>query len=113
MLAGARAFVFCFNTERNAVYCVLYVFLFILYNTVFFIVEPWAVTLASILRSVESSFPDHSFAGFWLHRELTPLVGGVSSRWARNIRCVASCFQVQSCISTDYSGSGLPLSHAI
>ena len=41
MLASARAFVFYFNTERNAVYCVLYVFLFILYNTVFFIVEPW------------------------------------------------------------------------
>ena len=40
MLARARAFVFYFNTERNAVYCVLYVFLFILYNTVFFIVEP-------------------------------------------------------------------------
>ena len=40
MLASARAFVFYFNTERNAVYCVLYVFLFILYNTVFFIVEP-------------------------------------------------------------------------
>ena len=43
MLARARAFVFYFNTERNAVYCVLYVFLFILYNTVFFIVEPWLV----------------------------------------------------------------------
>ena len=42
MLARARAFVYYFNTERNAVYCVLYVFLFILYNTVFFIVEPWA-----------------------------------------------------------------------
>ena len=42
MLARARAFVYYFNTERNAVYyCVLYVFLFILYNTVFFIVEPW------------------------------------------------------------------------
>ena len=41
MLARARAFVFYFNTERNAVYCVLYVLLFILYNTVFFIVEPW------------------------------------------------------------------------
>ena len=27
MLARARAFVFYFNTERNAVYCVLYVFL--------------------------------------------------------------------------------------
>ena len=40
MLARARAFVYYFNTERNAVYCVLYVFLFILYNTVFFIVEP-------------------------------------------------------------------------
>ena len=40
MLARARAFVFYFNTERNAVFCVLYVFLFILYNTVFFIVEP-------------------------------------------------------------------------
>ena len=33
MLARARAFVYYFNTERNAVYCVLYVFLF-------FIVEP-------------------------------------------------------------------------
>ena len=42
MLARARAFVYYFNTERNAVYCVLYVFLFILYNTVFFIVEPCA-----------------------------------------------------------------------
>ena len=41
MLASARAFVFYFNTERNAVYCVLYVFLFILYNTVFFIRQPW------------------------------------------------------------------------
>ena len=41
MLARARAFVFYFNTERNAVYCVLYVFLFILYNTVFFITQPW------------------------------------------------------------------------
>ena len=41
MLARARAFVFYFNTERNAVYCVLYVFLFILYNTVFFIRQPW------------------------------------------------------------------------
>ena len=40
MLASARAFVFYFNTERNAVYCVLYVFLFILYNTVFFITQP-------------------------------------------------------------------------
>ena len=29
MLARARAFVYYFNTERNAVYCVLYVFLFI------------------------------------------------------------------------------------
>ena len=40
MLARARAFVFYFNTERNAVYCVLYVFLFTFYNSVFFIVEP-------------------------------------------------------------------------
>ena len=40
MLASARAFVFYFNTERRAVYCVLYVFLFILYNTVFFITQP-------------------------------------------------------------------------
>ena len=52
MLASARAFVFYFNTdmntERRAVYCVLYVFLFILYNTVFFIRQPWwYVTLAS------------------------------------------------------------------
>ena len=38
--ARARAFVYYFNTERNAVYCVLYVFLFILYNTVFFITQP-------------------------------------------------------------------------
>ena len=41
MLASARAFVFYFNTKRRAVYCVLYVFLFILYNTVFFITQPW------------------------------------------------------------------------
>ena len=40
--ARARAFVYYFNTERNAVYCVLYVFLFILYNTVFFITQPWS-----------------------------------------------------------------------
>ena len=38
--ARVRAFVYYFNTERNAVYCVLYVFLFILYNTVFFITQP-------------------------------------------------------------------------
>ena len=54
MLARARAFVYYFNTERNAVYCVLYVFLFILYNTVFFIVEPWARPMAAELRDTRS-----------------------------------------------------------
>ena len=29
-----------FNTDQCAMYCVLYVFLFIYYNTVFFIMEP-------------------------------------------------------------------------
>ena len=29
-----------FNTDQCAMYCVLYVFLFIFYNTVFFIMEP-------------------------------------------------------------------------
>ena len=48
MLASARAFVFYFNTERSAVYCVLYVFLFILYNTVFFITQPWLQEAAAI-----------------------------------------------------------------
>ena len=36
MLARARAFVYYFNTERNAVYCVLYVFLFILYYILYY-----------------------------------------------------------------------------
>ena len=31
---------YCFNTDQCAMYCVLYVFLFIFYNTVFFIMEP-------------------------------------------------------------------------
>ena len=31
---------YCFNTDHCAMYCVLYVFLFIYYNTVFFISEP-------------------------------------------------------------------------
>ena len=30
-----------FNTDQCAMYCVLYVFLFIKYNTVFFITQPW------------------------------------------------------------------------
>ena len=33
--------------------------------------------------------PDRSFAGYRLHRELTPLVGGVEAQWARNLRCVS------------------------
>ena len=47
--------------------------------------------------------PDRSFAGYRLHRELTPLVGGVEARWARNLRCVPAASAAQR--STE-SGSG-------
>ena len=43
-----------FNTDQCAMYCVLYVFLFIYFNTVFFIIEPWTARLPS-RRSVSAA----------------------------------------------------------
>ena len=39
---SAALVLYYLNTDQRAWYCVLYVFLFIIYNTVFCIVQPWA-----------------------------------------------------------------------
>ena len=82
MLARARAFVFYFNTERNAVYCVLYVFLFILYNTVFFITQPCSYVWLASSMGVYGAYIDRFF-----YRS-TELVG---TKFVRTFRRRVAC----------------------